>query len=638
MIGTRSDRESYMANPRTALATPLRVGHLTLKHRVVMGPMGNWLWNADGKPQPEATETLLARVQGGAAMVMVGAGQPHPAYENGPRPGFWDDAHIAPMRALTEAVHAAGAPIIAQLQHDGPGAKPPVSPSGVPCITISSGGRRVESRALGTDEIGEMAQQFIASAQRAQRAGYDGIELAGQAGYLLGQFLSPRLNQRTDRYGGDAQRRCQLAVEIIQGVRNACGRDFVIGYALSVDELQPGGMTPAESLPIARLLEAAGLDYLDIRVGTHETFAFSDRAVGHNRYQDRAGIFAHTALFKQAVKIPVFAATHGAYDPAGWEAAVTAGQADVIQVGKAMLAEPRLASLALAGEDASIRPCTLCMYCLDMGYVRGPHGMRSYCAVNYELGVEAAEALRPAAAQRRVLIVGAGPAGLECARVAARRGHGVRVWERETAAGGCLRQIARGPGGDRYLALRDWLVRECRNAGVQFEFGRPADAAALADAGVDVIVNATGVRWPAGPLGVLAQIAAPRVPAAGAVLIRGGTAAGVQLALMLSERGLGGDITLHEPDAAAWLRGFARLERNYVQSVLLPKYRVRVATEAEAPAGAATVIDARPQPAAAEAFAAAAARGTAILTIGDAREQRSVADAMHEGARLGREL
>jgi 2,4-dienoyl-CoA reductase (NADPH2) len=290
-----------MTSKRTVLATPIRVGHLTLKHRITMGPMGNWLWHPDGKPKPEASTTLVARVQGGAAMVMVGAGQPHPGYENGWKPGFWQDENIAPLRGLTDAVHAAGAPIIAQLQHDGPSAKPPVSPSGIRCITISSGGKLVDSRALNTDEVAEMAQQFIAASYRAQQAGFDGVELAGQAGYLLGQFLSPRLNQRTDRYGGDAERRQALALEIVRGVRARCGTRFVIGYALTVDELQPGGMVPEDCVPIARALEAASLDYLDVRVGTHETFAFSERAVGHNRYQSRDGVFQHTAMLKRAL-------------------------------------------------------------------------------------------------------------------------------------------------------------------------------------------------------------------------------------------------------------------------------------------------------------------------------------------------
>jgi 2,4-dienoyl-CoA reductase (NADPH2) len=612
-----------MTSKRTALATPVRVGHLTLKHRIIMGPMGNWLWHPDGKPKPEAIETVVARVQGGAAMVMVGAGQPHPAYENGWKPGFWQDENIASLRVLTDAVHAAGAPIVAQLQHDGPSARPPVSPSGIPCVTISSGGQLVASRAHATDEVAEMAQQFMAASRRAQQAGFDGVELAGQAGYLLGQFLSPRLNQRGDRYGGDAVRRQQLALDIVRGVRAACGPRFVIGYALSVDELQPGGMTPEECVPIAQALQAAGLDYLDVRVGTHETFAFSERAVGHNRYQKRGGIFEHTAMFKRAISIPVFASTHGAYEPAQWEAALQAGAADVIQVGKAWLAEPRLAEHALAANDDAIRPCTLCMYCLDMGYVRGPSGTRSYCAVNHELGREGAQALRPAATPRRVLVIGSGPAGLECARVAAARGHRVTVWEREAEPGGCLRQIARGPGGDRFGRLADWLVQDGRTAGVQFECGREATTATLLAAAADIVVNATGAAWHGGDAGLLNEV--------------GGTAAGVQLALMLGERGRRG-LTIYEADAAALLRGISRLESNFVQSVLLPKYQIRVLTDGAQPAGSGAVIDARPQARDHAAFDALTARGTRVHVIGDARQQRSVGDALHDGARQAREL
>jgi 2,4-dienoyl-CoA reductase-like NADH-dependent reductase (Old Yellow Enzyme family) len=631
------------------ISAPIRVGHLTLKHRLVMGPMGNWLWELNGLPKPAATDTLVARVKGGAAMVMIGAAQPHPDYENGPRPSFARDECIAAMRALVDAVHDAGAPIIAQLQHDGPGAKPAVSPSGVPCLTISSGTRLVNSRALESSEVAEMAAQFIAAALRAQAAGFDGIELAGQAGYLLSQFLSPRLNLRTDCYGGDAVRRMQLALEIIRGVRQRCGTHFVIGYALGVDDLKPGGMTPTESVPIALAFEAAGLDYLDIRVGTHETFAFSELSKGHNRYQSRSGIFEHGAMFKKVLHIPVFTATQGDYEPAHWEAALAAGQTDVIQIGKPMLADAALAQKVLGGKAADVRPCTLCMYCLDMSYVYGSTGTRSYCAVNYELGWEAEQAITMAATPRRVLVVGGGPAGLECARVAARRGHRVSLWERETEAGGALRHIAHGPGGDHFGALRDWLVRDCLDAGVAITYGRSASSNDFSSTACDCVVVATGANWRTPPAGAAPLAGAKRLNVLdvvagskvfGDVVIDGGAAAGIQAALMIGEAGTARSITLVASSAEQFCVGIAKLERNYLQSVLLPRYGVRVVIGKplhQACERADVVIAAAPGAADGALADAARAAGLELHVIG-AHTCNAVGDAIHAGARLAREL
>lgn len=471
------------------LAAALSLGSVSLKHRLVMGPMTDGL-SVNGCPEQAMIEYYRARARGGAALITIGATEAHSGYERGRRPALTSDEAIPAFRQLTDAVHEAGVPIVVQFQHSGASAKPPVSPSGVPSLSTQSAGI-LTSRALSLDEVTEVREQFVDAAQRAQRAGFDGVELAGQGNYLLGQFFSPRMNRRTDAYGGSEENRMRLALEMVAGIRARCGAGFLISYAITADELMPHGLTAEDCVPFAKALERAGLSYLDIRVGTHESFATSARATAHSRYQGRAGIWSAAKVFKQALSVPVFCSTSGCYDPLQWEQALAAGCADVIQIGKPLVADPDLPGKVLTGRLEAIRPCIYCMRCLEI-FRAPPEKARELCAVNPAAGAEWQQLSRPAEITRNVLIVGAGPAGLEAARVAALRGHRVTVLERETVAGGQLETIGRCEGGAVYLKLRDWLYAECLKAGVHFELGAPASAAGIAAAGAEVVVLAHG--------------------------------------------------------------------------------------------------------------------------------------------------
>ena len=478
-----------MQEPLPRLAAALKVGALSLKHRLIMGPMTDGL-SVNGRPEQAMIEYYRARARGGAALITIGATEAHPGYERGRRPALTSDEAIPAFRELTDAVHEAGAPIVVQFQHSGASAKPPVSPSGVPSLSTQSAGI-LTSRALALDELIEIRDRFIDAAQRAQRSGFDGVQLAGQGNYLLGQFFSPRMNRRTDAYGGSEENRMRLALEMVQGIRARCGSGFLISYAITADELMPHGLTAADCVPFARALEHAGLSYLDIRVGTHESFATSPRATAHSRYQRRIGIWDAAKPFKQALGIPIFCSTSGCYDPRLWEQALAEGCADVIQIGKPLVADPDLPGKVLTGRLEAIRPCIYCMRCLEI-FRAPPEKAKELCAVNPAAGAEWQRLYTPTEIPRDVLIVGAGPAGLEAARVAALRGHRVRVLERETSPGGQLETIGRCEGGSIYLKLRDWLYAECLEAGVRFEFGSTATAASIAATGAEVIVLAQG--------------------------------------------------------------------------------------------------------------------------------------------------
>jgi 2,4-dienoyl-CoA reductase (NADPH2) len=563
------------------LAAALKVGAVSLKHRLIMGPMTDGL-SVKGRPEQAMIEYYRARARGGAALITIGATEAHAGYDRGRRPALTADEAIPAFRQLTDAVHEAGVPIVLQFQHSGASAKPPVSPSGVPSLSTQSAGI-LTARALAFDEVVEIRDRFIDAAQRAQRAGFDGVQLAGQGNYLLGQFFSPRMNRRTDTYGGTDENRMRLALEMVQGIRARCGNAFLISYAITADELMPRGLTATDCVPFAKALEGAGLSYLDIRVGTHESFATSPRATAHSRYQERVGIWEAARPFKQALTIPVFCSTSGCYDPRQWEQALADGCADVIQIGKPLVADPDLPSKVLAGRSETVRPCIYCMRCLEI-FRAPPDKAKELCAVNPMAGAEWQQLLTPTETPREVLIVGAGPAGLEAARVAALRGHRVKVLERAACAGGQLVSIGRCEGGAIYLKLRDWLYAACLEAGVHFEFGTSATAASVAAAGAALVVLAHGRRTPAAlscPGGQRPQVLgieealSPAAIWGRHVAIVGGGQEAVALALTVGARSPHSHITLLEAGRPKELgAGLSHMESAYAAIVQMPSHGI----------------------------------------------------------------
>jgi 2,4-dienoyl-CoA reductase (NADPH2) len=647
-----------------ALWQPLQVGGLLLKHRLVMGPMADSMWE-DGLPLAQAIEYFRIRARGGAAMLVVGATEVDERSRTDHRGSLADDRFVPDMRRLTEAVHAEGVPILVQLHHGGASAHPPVSPSGVASLSTLKAGM-LASHELSLMETERIRDRFIAAAVRAQAAGFDGVQLAGQANYLLGQFFSPRQNRRNDRYGGSDQARMTLALEIIDGIRQRCGGHFAIGYAISADELQPGGVVPRVCLPFAQAMEGAGLDYLDVRAGTHETFATSDRATGHSRFQSRHGIWPMAAEFKQVIKIPVFCSAQGCYEPAEWQAALSQGMVDVVQLGKAMLAEPELPDKLAKGRAADIRPCIYCMHCLDP-FIDHSLGAKTYCAINAEAGAEAQFQFQRVSTQRRIVVAGAGPAGLEFARIAASRGHQVTVLERDAEPGGALRWIGRCDGGDVYLRWRDWLVSQCRHSGVDLHLSVEAGAHGPEIRAAEVVIVATGpARSEPGIKGAdLQHVFDLRSALDGSaglgdnVVVIGGGQAGVQVASTLAGQSPARRVTIVEAEPVSQLgAGMAYMERVQASVTQLPERGVeaiiglRVAeitrrhvVLVDDEAGnrqrlpADNVVLALAPRAGHPRLADDLARlGIAHHVIGDASRIGTLGNAIHEAARLGRSL
>ena len=561
------------------ICKPITVGRLTLKNRMIMTPMDALRTN-NGEITQELIDYYVARARGGLALIIVqiaGVDSRH-LEARADQPRIYDDSYIPGFRKLAEAIHNENVPAILQLHHAGPVSCDPVSPSGVPCLTL--GGGIIKPRIMSIEQIEETRERYIEGAVRAKKAGFDGVELHGASCYLLQNFISPRINKRTDKYGGSLENRMRLPLEITQGVREKCGPEFVVGYGLVAHDLMPDGIGLEESVPFAIALEQVGIDFVDIRVGTQETLTISEKATAHSKHQSKSGIWDYAEPFKHAVKVPVFCGTSGCYDPALWEEALVKGKTDVIQIGKPLICDPDLPKKVIEGNIVDIRTCLLCGYCLECRW----KGQNVACAINLEMGKEREYAIKQAPVAKKLVVVGAGPGGLEAARVAALRGHKVTVIEKKSEPGGNLKIIGHSMGNDCYINYCDWLIRQCTNAGVKFKLNTEVTLKVIREAKPDVVIVATGAPVPVFPpipginkphVVTPVDILTGKSTVGENVVVIGGNLAGVETAYTIAAKGMAQSVKIIEPLRVPVLAyDMDTFNRTYMLMTLLPKYGV----------------------------------------------------------------
>jgi 2,4-dienoyl-CoA reductase-like NADH-dependent reductase (Old Yellow Enzyme family)/thioredoxin reductase len=536
-----------MTSPYPHLLSPGRLGRLTLRNRIVMAPMEKNLADPDGAVTTRYVEYCEARAAGGAALLLLESMFVHPAGRNHrAQLGLHDDALVPGYRRLVDACHRHGALVGCELQFAGRQTSSAitgfelVAPSPVPCAM--TGGE--VPRALEADAIEALVNAFAEAARRAVDAGFDTIELHGAHGYLLGQFVSPWTNRRDDAWGGDAERRRRFPLEVVAAVRKAVGSDVPLMYRLSADEKIEGGFTLADACELAVCLEAAGVDLVDVSAGIYESAPWIVQPM-----EVAAGCLTPLAReIRRAVGIPVSVAGR-ITDPALAESILVAGDADFVSLGRALHADPAWPVKAAERREHEICPCVGCLTCSDLLGRDEP----VLCLANTETGRERAYAIRPAARRQRIVVVGAGPAGLETARLLARRGHAVTVFERAAEPGGQLLLSRLVPGRAELAGLATYLASAAERAGATLRLGVEADAARIASEEPDVVIVATGARpgVPAIP-GITESPAADpfdviRRPAGGVrrALVIGGGVLGIGVAHVLAERGV--DVILTEP-------------------------------------------------------------------------------------------
>jgi len=470
------------------LFTPLQVGSLALRNRVMLPPHGMPIGNLWGSTEEARTNVAYwaSRARDGAAWINGFNGFVEPPLI----PGFLPTGVGARARGVfrstlfreragmyADAVHDAGAVATAQLIMQ---AGKPFAPSAVlPNYTDNT-----VPHALTVDEILRLVDEYAFSAAEAQAAGLDGIELHANHEDVLQLFLSPATNRREDAYGGDAQRRLQFVSDILAAIRERTGRGFTIGVRFNMDELFEGGYDLDAGIEIARALTATGnVDYLHCVMGNNwgAPSYIQPHHYGPAQWAELAG------RYRAALDVPIVYA--GRIDsPEAADAVLAAGHADVVGMARANFAEPNILSKARAGRADDIRPCIGCNDCLHTRVVEGlPFG----CTVNPHTGREL-KPVEPALQSRRVLVVGGGPAGLELAADCAERGHAVTLWEARDELGGQMRLAGGIPEHASFLRFIDFQSRRLAALGVEVVTGVEADAMRVLDAGVDVVALATG--------------------------------------------------------------------------------------------------------------------------------------------------
>lgn len=485
------------------LFSPLRVGPVTLANRIVFSAhLTNYA--VDGLPSQQHAAYYAARAAGGAGLIITEEHSTHPTdwpYEKLIH-GF-NEQVVPGYRRITEAVHAHGTPVFAQLNHNGGQGSgmytrlPAWAPSPVADPLFREVPKEVDER-----EIGELVAGYARVAEHCRRGGFDGIELQCSHSSIVRGFLSPWTNRRTDRWGGSLDNRSRLLHEIVAAVREAVGRELALGVRLCGDELVDGGIVLEETVEVARAVEARGqVDYINTSIGVATATLFMIEASMH--VPPGYAMFIPAAL-RQAVDLPVVGV--GRFkDPLQAERALEQGHCDLVGVVRGQIADADFAAKARAGHTEDIRLCLSCnQECV------GRMGLNRWlgCIENPRTGREATPPPRPAARRLRVVVVGAGPAGLEAAVTAAERGHQVTVYERADAPGGQVRLAAAVPSRAELGDLVRNQVAACRRLGVEVNYGVTVDADLVRRLAPDAVVVATGAR-PARPPWARAADAGP---------------------------------------------------------------------------------------------------------------------------------
>lgn len=470
-----------------ALFSPLKLAGRTLKNRVVMGSMHTRLEN-----EPDGIERQKAfyaeRARGGVAMIITGGFAPNQdgRVEEG-APTLETEEEADALIPLSGAMKQHGTVPILQILHAGRYAKHqrPVGAS-----AIKSPINKVAPRALTEEEVDRSIDAYVRCAELARRGGFDGVEIMGSEGYFINQFTAPRTNDRDDHWGGDAQRRMRLPVEIVRRIREKLGSGFIVMYRISALDLVEGGSTAEEIADLARAVEAAGADVINTGVGWHEA-----RIPTVAYFVPRAAWRAATRRIKESVRIPVMASNR-INMPAVAEDILAAGDADLVSMARPLLADPALVNKAAAGRVDEINTCIACnQACLDFIF----REKLATCLVNPRAGRELEFDRMPAATRRKhVAIIGAGAAGMACAIQAAERGHTVELFEAESRPGGQLNYASEVPSKQEFLELKRYFARRMDVLGVKLHLGVRITERHLAEGEWEHIVFATGV--------------APRVP------------------------------------------------------------------------------------------------------------------------------
>ncbi|TBV03778.1 NADPH-dependent 2,4-dienoyl-CoA reductase [Phytopseudomonas dryadis] len=463
------------------LLAPLNLGFTTLKNRTLMGSMHTGL-----EEKPGGFERMAAyfaeRARGGVGLMVTGGIAPNEeggVYAGAAKLSTPEEADQ--HRIVTRAVHAADGKICLQILHAGRYA---YSPKQVAPSAIQAPINPFKPRELDEEGIEKQIADFVNCAALAQQAGYDGVEIMGSEGYFINQFLAAHTNQRTDRWGGSYENRMRLPVAIVRRVREAVGSDFIIIYRLSMLDLVAGGSDWDEIVLLAKAIEQAGATLINTGIGWHEA-----RIPTIATKVPRAAFTKVTAKLKGEVSIPLIT-TNRINTPEVAERVLAEGDADMVSMARPFLADPEFVNKAAAGRSDEINTCIGCnQACLDHTF----GGKLTSCLVNPRACHETELNYIPTTTVKNIAVVGAGPAGLAAASVAAQRGHRVSLFDSASEIGGQFNLAKRVPGKEEFHETLRYFGRKLQTTGVDLRLDTRVGAAELVAGGFDEIILATGI-------------------------------------------------------------------------------------------------------------------------------------------------
>ncbi|MGC1404232.1 MAG: NAD(P)/FAD-dependent oxidoreductase [Thermodesulfobacteriota bacterium] len=631
------------------LFQPFQLKNLSLRNRIIMAPMLSRLCDPEGIVSPKLIDYYAERARGGVGLVIVEycyTDQKESKANQG-QLGAYDDRLITGLGDLAEAIQEWGAKAVLQICHAGRSTSSrfmglqPIAPSAMP------GYSGEQAREMTLEEIEAVSESFARAAQRARDAGFDGVELHGAHGYLMAQFLSPYTNRRSDGYGQD---RGLFALQTLERVRHRVGGAFLVGYRISGEEFIPGGITLKETRAFAKRLAGQGIDYLHVSGGMIETAQHFVIPM----YFSKGHLLNLAEGIKAEVPIPVIA-VGAIHDLNLAETALQNNQADLIAMGRALIADPELPNKGKAGRREDIRAC---LRCNEGCSSRVPKGLTQRCAVNAEVGRERSMRIHPVSHPKRVCIIGGGPAGMEAARVLALRKHRVTLIEKEKELGGLLRYAAVPDFKDELKDFVNYLKVQVQKLGVEIILNQRASLDSVRELKPEAIVLAAGsdmhlpeipgVRQPW--VGTALTLLSGAFQAGKRVLVIGGGAMGCEIAAHLGSQGK--EVIVAEMLAEVALDLENRSRQALLQ--LLKEREVKILTNRKLAVienGGAVLVDDNQdqmhQPTDSVILAMGLKPNQALLqplkeafkefyVIGDCLEPRKIYQAVHEGAFVGR--
>jgi len=632
------------------LFEPIQIGTVTVPNRIYMPSMCTNYAGPQGESTIQDIGYYEARARGGAGLICIDFScvSPEGRAQMGQR-GLWDDRFMPHFTRIVDVIRARGARVTTQLHHAGVNAMvaQPMGPSRLSNLQFFVS----KPQEFSTEEVEELVEKFADAAVRAKTCGVDMVEIHGSHGYLVSQFMSPIYNVRTDRYGRD---RALFAIEIVDRIKEKCGADFPVIFRFNASEYSPQGITLDYAKEVARRLEAAGVDLLNVTGCNYDTL---DYTVPNMYLEDEEEEYYRFiklgSEIKKVVSIPVVSGGL-LTDPAKAEKLLEDGVLDMVFIGKQLIADPDWPRKVESGRLEDIRPCCACMDgCIGRIFL-----MKTvWCSVNPLTGFEYRwldeEALPKPLRSRKVLVIGAGPGGLEAARICAIRGHQVSIVDKADRIGGTVNIAGIPSFKKRYRQLIEWYHTQLSKLGVEIELNTEATAGLIKKKAPEVIVMATGSEPAIPDIPGIVQAATAddvllgRKKVGQEVVIIGGGFVGLDTALYLAKQGK--EVTVVEalPEAGADLEPSVQMSFFRKPGGLIDKYRIKIITGSpvvEVESSGVEIVDAlgcRRLIKGDTVICAAGRRSVVccelaegmaeVCVIGDARAPRKITDAIHEG-------